>query len=189
MGSLSSSLLLLALCVCCIQICTASDDDDFRFSKGPVPRRFRRGQRYPDRSEEYECQPIRLHILPNTRRFRELVRYTASNVRFSAQDSRLMSSRLHSRLNRLANLFYARYSWRFTVLKSWTQYPDASLSNESLHYEGEHAIAACTHERVRSHEQSNVHVAHNLHQGYLIIINASHCSCVWCMTLFWCCIT
>ena len=142
MGSLSSSLLLLVLCVCCIQICTATNDDDFRFSKGPVPLEFIPGQRYPNRSEEYECQPIRVHILPNTRRYRDLVTYNASNVRFSLQDSRLMSSRLHSRLNELANKFNESFNESFTVLKSWSQYPDASLSNDSLHYEGEHAIAA-----------------------------------------------
>ena len=125
---------ILVLCACCGHVCEATG---FTFRKGPIPSRFKRGQHYPNRPEEQECQPIRLHIERNSRRYRDLVRYSASNVRFSNSDSRLMSSRLHSRLNTLANWFRNYYGYRLLVLKAWTPYPDTSLNNGSLHYEGQ----------------------------------------------------
>lgn len=135
MNSLSW-LLVFVLCACCSHVCRASDD--FTFRKGPVPNRFRLYQRYPDRPEEQECQPIRLHIERNSRRYRDLVQYTATNVNFATSDSRRMSSRLHSRLYTLGNWYRNYYYQRLLVLKAWTPYPDNTVTNDSLHYEGKH---------------------------------------------------
>ena len=132
-----SLLLLLVLCACCGHVCNATGSVDFTFRKGPIPRSFSLAQHYPNRPEEQECQPIRLHIERDSRRYRDLVRYSASNVRFTNSDSRIMTSRLHSRLNTLANWFRDYYGYRLLVLKAWTPYPDSSLSNNSLHYEGQ----------------------------------------------------
>lgn len=130
--------LVVLIAVTCSQcmLCLAMGNQ-FTFSKGPVPKSFKVGQHYPSMSEEQVCQPIRLHIERGSRRYAELVRYSRNNVKFAHGDSRLMSSRLHSRLNDLANTYYA-YSrgYRLFVLKSWTAFPDNSLSNNSLHYEG-----------------------------------------------------
>jgi hypothetical protein len=47
-----------------------------------------------------------------------------------------MSSRLHSRLSSLADQYYNEYKIKLYVLKAWVPYPDYSLDNTSLHYEG-----------------------------------------------------
>ena len=69
----------------------------------------------------------------------ELVTNTNGDIVFSTTDSRIMSSRMQSRLNSLATLYY---QWkgkrsRITVLRAWTQFPDPQVNDEmSLHYEG-----------------------------------------------------
>jgi hypothetical protein len=99
------------------------------------PRRFND----PLMAERETCRPITDYIDRNSARFNaELVTYTANNINFASSQSRIMSSRMQSRLSNLAG----RYNRRMTVLKAWTPFPDPELANEpeSLHYEGMHAM-------------------------------------------------
>ena len=169
MNSLSW-LLVFVLCACCSHVCRASDD--FTFRKGPVPKRFRLYQRYPDRPEEQECQPIRLHIERNSRRYSDLVQYTATNVNFATPDSRRMSSRLHSRLYTLGNWYRNYYYQRLVVLKAWTPYPDNTVSNDSLHYEGKH----CQTNRRKTSQWCKKPAAKPVHYFFLCRANNSDTS-------------
>ena len=105
------------------------------FTVEPVPNPFTLGDRYPDREEEEVCRAIRDYIDRNSVRFTtELVTNVDSQIDFGTADARIMTSRMQTRVNRLATL----YGQRFTVLKAWTEFPDPDLTNErSLHYEGE----------------------------------------------------
>ena len=135
--------LMILLIFCFIILCTATDDDDdddFEYSKGPVPNHFYRGQRYPDRDENIECQPIKLRVARGSRRYKELVTYSGNNIHFIDSNSRIMTSRMHSRLNNLAIRYYQLYAVKILVLKTWAEYPDHSISNTSLHYEGKYII-------------------------------------------------
>ena len=131
---------MILLIFCFIILCTATDDDDddddFVYSKGPVPNYFYRGQRYPDRDENIECQPIKLRVARGSRRYKELVTYSGNYIHFIDSNSRIMTSRMHSRLNNLAIKYYQLYGVKILVLKTWVEYPDYSVSNTSLHYEG-----------------------------------------------------
>ena len=113
-----------------------SFDDKYYYGNGPLPKRFKKGQYYPNRDEYLECRPIQLYITKGTKRFHDLVTYTAKNVHFASSSSRIMSSRLHSRLSSLAKQYYSLYGTKLYVLKAWVPYPDYSLNNGSLHYEG-----------------------------------------------------
>ena len=120
----------------CVPVAEASDDDQYQYSKGPLPYRFTRGDRYPDRDEDVECRPIKLRIARGMQKFGELVTYFGNNMYFYDDNSRIMSSRMHSRLTVLAEDYYAFYYVKLYILKAWTPYPDYSVSNTSLHYEG-----------------------------------------------------
>ena len=110
------------------------NDDEFNFSRQPVPDPFRLGDRYPDRDEVVICRPITSYIRRDSVRFtNELVLNSHRRIKFKDADARLMSSRLQTRLNGLRRVF----GGRFTVLKSWTDYPDPEISDiRSLHFEG-----------------------------------------------------
>ena len=85
------------------------------------------------------CRPIVDHIDRNSARFRaELVTNTNSKISFATADSNIMSSRMQSRLDRLADLYT---SGRMTIRKAWSQYPDSQLAGvNSLHFEGKKCI-------------------------------------------------
>lgn len=102
------------------------------FEVEPVPDPFQLSSRYPDRDEVEVCRAISDHIDQGTRRFTsELVTYSNSEIRFSS-DARIMSSRMQTRLNRLAALYGT-----FRIQKAWTQFPDPEVDDDrSLHYEG-----------------------------------------------------
>ena len=143
----SCSLLHIAaiLVVFCTTLCTlvrAQDDDDddsYQYSRGPVPQQFRFNMSYPARTEMEECRPIRLRIQRNTRLFRtRLIVNTNGDIIFNNSDARIMTSRLQTRLNALAQLYYQQYGRRFTVMKSWAEYGDDDIDDpQSLHYEGQ----------------------------------------------------
>ncbi len=119
------------------QSSSSDDDDDYVFSKGPLPKKFKKGQRYPDRDEDVECQPIRLRAARGTTIFQKLVTYTGNDgINFKNHDSRIMSSRLHSKLSTLSDLYYTKYNVKLFVLKAWTEYKDDDVPDRSLHYEG-----------------------------------------------------
>jgi len=105
------------------------------FSTRSIPNPFLPGDRYPDRGEEEVCRSISDHIERGSARFtNELVTNLNSDINFATADSRVMTSRMQSRLDRVAN----SYGRRFTVLKAWTEFPDPDLpnNNRSLHFEG-----------------------------------------------------
>ena len=140
MDKLFVSMLLILLCNTLFLISTAQttgdDEDDFIFTNGPVPDEFNIGQRYPDRDEDVACQPIRLRANRGTTIFNKLVTFTGNSIYFKNHDSRIMSSRLHKRLNTLSDLYYTEYNVKLYVLKAWTEYKDDEVSDRSLHYEG-----------------------------------------------------
>ena len=109
------------------------------FTTAQVPNPFRVGDFYPPRPEVEVCRPIRDYIDRNSARFNnELVTNTNPDITFSTSDSRIMSSRMQSRLNSLASLYGQQTGRRMTVRRAWTQFPNAEISDDkSLHYEGE----------------------------------------------------
>ena len=109
------------------------------FTTAQVPNPFRVGDFYPPRPEAEVCRPIRDYIDRNSARFNnELVTNTNPDITFSMSDSRIMSSRMQSRLNSLASLYGQQTGRRMTVQRAWTQFPNAEISDDkSLHYEGE----------------------------------------------------
>lgn len=133
---------LPAFAVLLLLVSAASSQQDF--STGQVPT-FTVGVFYPGRSsnplqaEVETCRAITDRIERNSARFNtELVTNTNNGINFANADSRLMSSRMQSRLDDLAQVYNARFGQRMTVLKAWTPYPDSQLGGEteSLHYEG-----------------------------------------------------
>ena len=108
------------------------------FSTAEVPDPFRVGDFYPPRPEVDVCRPIRDYIDRNSARFtNELVTNTNPDISFSTADSRIMSSRMQSRLNRLATRYDEERGRRMTVLRAWVPFPSGLSDDMSLHYEGE----------------------------------------------------
>lgn len=136
MKALLSSCIVLLIFQYCVPVAEASDDDQYDYTKGPVPYAFTRGDHYPNRDEYSECRPIKLRIARNMQKFGELVTYSGNKMHFYDDNSRIMSSRMHSRLTFLADDYYAFYFVKLYILKAWTSYPDYSVANTSLHYEG-----------------------------------------------------
>lgn len=139
-GKMSCMVLWLGT-ILLLQLATSSESTSFRRSREPIPSVFLPGLRYPDRNETDECRPIRLRISRNSRLYRtQLVTNSNSKIDFLTADSRIMTSRLQTRLDALAERYYAQYSARIRVLRSWSDYsPDESDSigdPDSLHYEG-----------------------------------------------------
>ena len=137
--SLTVLLILISVHPCAIAA-TSNDNSVFQYTRGPVPDIFQVGQHYPSRTEMEECRPIRLRIGRDSRLFRtNLVVNSNPNIHFATNDAKRMTSRLQSRLNSLASLFYSRYQLRLTVLLAWVEYsPNDGVDDpQSLHYEGE----------------------------------------------------
>ena len=111
----------------------------FQYSKGPVPDEFRLRDRYPDRNEVTECRPIRLRIERDSRRYRrDLVVNANPDITFDGADARVMTSRLQTQLNALAELCRRQYGLRFRVSKAWAEASDPDVDDaHSLHFEGE----------------------------------------------------
>ncbi len=142
MPSSKGQLSLLLLSFALLQCCLAQQD----FSTAPIPNPFRIGDMYPPRSETDVCRPIQDRIDRGSARFNsQLVTNTNADVTFATSDSRIMSSRLQSRLNNLVRIynFYSNgvrnNNPKLRVVKAWTPYPDQDLTNngQSLHYEGQ----------------------------------------------------
>ena len=130
---------LLALATAAItlllQTAVVLAQSQFDYSQQPIPIPFVLGDRYPDRPETDVCRPIFDHILRDSARFTDELVYNANQqVTFATDDSRRMTSRMQTRLDRLREI----YDGEFTVLKAWTEFPDSEVQNDlSLHYEGE----------------------------------------------------
>ena len=126
----------------CVFGCThvqAQSGTTYQYTRGPVPAEFHMNDSYPARNETDECRPIRLRIQRNSRLFRSLVVNTnTARINFIHSDARIMTSRLQTRLNALAELYYQQFRLRITVTKSWTEYGDGDVDDpQSLHYEGQ----------------------------------------------------
>ena len=136
-----SCLISLVYAVCSMTVLQLSSCQ--QFTQRRIPSTFRVGTYFPTRSglnalqtEEAVCRPIVDQIDRNSARFRtELVTNTNRKISFATADSRIMSSRMQSRLDRLADLYT---SGRMTIRKAWSQYPDSELRgiHTSLHFEG-----------------------------------------------------
>lgn len=127
---------LSAVAILSLQLCSAQD---FDFTLGPIPDPFELGDFYPARDEEDVCRPIRDYITRGSARFNsELLTNTNPDILFDDSDSRIMTSRMQSRLDRLAQLYWLRYRRRFRVRMAYAEFPDPDLAGDarSLHYEG-----------------------------------------------------
>ena len=136
----SSLLPVLLLAPALLQLANGQQD----FTTLQVPN-FNVGVFYPGQSnnpvvaEMQTCRAITDRIERNSARFNsELVTNTNNGINFANSDSRIMSSRMQSRLDTLASAYFAQRGRRMTILKAWTPFPDADLASEpqSLHYEG-----------------------------------------------------
>lgn len=136
------------VCSVCLLLPAHAQQD---FTTAQVPT-FNVGVFYPARSnvalqaEGQTCRAITDRISRNSARFNsELVTNTNGDITFATANSRLMSSRMQSRLGELAR----GYSGRMTVLKAWTPYQDPDLVQEmdSLHYEGQLVSQSVLHAR------------------------------------------
>ena len=139
-----SKWLLVAAALIALQVLPTQGQQDFTTAQIPNP--FGVGNFYPPRPEAEVCRPIRDYIDRNSARFtNELVTNTNADIIFSTSDSRIMSSRMQSRLNSLASLYRQQTGRRMTVLRAWTQFPNSQVNDGmSLHYEGKwllHLIA------------------------------------------------
>ena len=135
-SSKGQQLSLLLLSFALLQCCLGQQD----FSTAPIPNPFRNGNMYPPRSETDVCRPIQDYIDRGSARFNsQLVTNTNSDIIFATSNSRIMSSRLQSRLNSLVRIYGRNTYPKLRVTKAWTPYPDQDLSNDdrSLHYEGQ----------------------------------------------------
>ena len=142
MSSFNTFVVCVAFCFAILQLCSSQQ----RFTRGQIPSTFSAGRFYPTRplltnalaTEAAICRPIADQIDRNSARFRaELITNTNSKITFATGNSRIMSSRMQSRLDTLADLYIGR---RMTILKAWSQYADSQLPSSSLHYEGKPAI-------------------------------------------------
>ena len=116
---------------------------NFQYSKGPVPDEFLLRDRYPNRSEVAECRPIRLRIERDSRRYRRnLVVNANPNITFNGADARVMTSRLQTQLNTLAEMFRLQHGLRFRVSKAWAEASDPNVEDShSLHFEGDDELS------------------------------------------------
>ena len=84
------------------------------------------------------CRVIIDHIRRNSVRFNsDLVTNNNGRINFTI-DAHIMSARMQSRLDALANSYFNSTGMEMTILKAWTPYPDPELIEVpgSLHYEG-----------------------------------------------------
>ena len=133
-----------SMAVLIVQLPSVQGQQDFTTAQVPDP--FQVGDFYPPRPEVDVCRPIRDYIDRNSARFtNELVTNTNPDISFSTADSRIMSSRMQSRLNSLSTLYRQQTGRRMTILRSWTQFPSSQINNRmSLHYEGKSREYGCT---------------------------------------------
>ena len=140
----SKFVLVAATLVIALHVFPTQGQQDFTTAQIPNP--FRVGNFYPPRPEVEVCRPIRDYIDRNSARFNnELVTNSNPDITFSTSDSRIMSSRMQSRLNSLASLYRQQTGRRMTVRRAWTQFPNSQVNgNTSLHYEGKCIWATST---------------------------------------------
>ncbi len=115
----------------------SNDSENFTFLTDPPPWVFRLGQSYPNREETVQCRPVRLRITRNSRLYiTDLVSNDNPNILFQSADARLMTTRMQSKLNSLADTFTSEYNTKLRVLQAWSEYSNNDSDPQSLHYEG-----------------------------------------------------
>ncbi len=108
------------------------------FQQDPVPDPFVLGNRYPNRDEFEECRPIKLQLERTSSRFSAAItQNTNPELNFANADASLMTSRLKSRLDILADLYTAEFGGKLNVLLTYAEAGNPLVTtNDSLHYEG-----------------------------------------------------
>ena len=115
-----------------------AQQDQFEFRQDSVPDPFTLGDRYPNRDEFEECRPIKLQLERTSSRFSATItQNTNSDLEFATADAALMTSRLKSRLDILANLYSQQFGGKLTVLLTYAEADNPQVTtNDSLHFEG-----------------------------------------------------
>lgn len=115
---------------------------EFEFQQDSVPNPFKLGDRYPNRDEFEECRPIKVQLTRTSNRFSATItRNTYENLNFVTADAALMTSRLKSRLDILADLYRQRFTGKLKVLLTYAEPGNSQITiNNSLHYEGKEPI-------------------------------------------------
>ena len=108
------------------------------FQQDPVPDPFELGDRYPNRDEFEECRPIKLQLERTSSRFSATItQNTNPELNFANADASLMTSRLKSRLDILADLYTDQFGGKLNVLLTYAEAGNPLvITNDSLHYEG-----------------------------------------------------
>ena len=108
------------------------------FQQDPVPDPFELGDRYPNRDEFEECRPIKLQLERTSSRFSATItQNTNPELNFANADASLMTSRLKSRLDILADLYTDQFGGKLNVLLTYAEAGNPLVTtNDSLHYEG-----------------------------------------------------
>ena len=115
------------------------------FQQDPIPNPFQEGDRYPNRDEFEECRPITVQLERTSARFAAtIIQNNNDDIEFANDDASLMTSRLKSRLDILADLYKDEFDGKLNVLLTYVEagHPDIA-TNDSLHYEGIY-IYLCT---------------------------------------------
>ena len=108
------------------------------FQQDPVPDPFLLGDRYPNRDEFDECRPIQLQLKRTSSKFSATItQNTNPDINFATADASLMTSRLKSRLDILANLYMEQFGGNLNVLLTYAESDNPQVTtNDSLHFEG-----------------------------------------------------
>ena len=108
------------------------------FQQDPVPDPFELDDRYPNRDEFEECRPIKLQLERTSSRFSATItQNTNPDLNFANADASLMTSRLKSRLDILANLYTQQFGGKLNVLLTYAEADNPLVTtNDSLHFEG-----------------------------------------------------
>ena len=108
------------------------------FQQDPVPDPFLLGDRYPNRDEFDECRPIQLQLKRTSSKFSATIaQNTNTDINFATADASLMTSRLKSRLDILADLYMEQFGGNLNVLLTYAESNNPQVTtNDSLHFEG-----------------------------------------------------
>ena len=138
-GEISRLFLLLLLQYLLLDSFVESQQSsEFEFRQDSVPDPFMLGDRYPNRDEFDECRPIKLQLERTSSRFTATItENTNRDLNFLNLDASLMTSRLKSRLDILADLYTDQFGGKLNVLLTYAEADNPQVTtNDSLHFEG-----------------------------------------------------
>ena len=138
LGGINGLFLLLLLQCFLLDSFVESQQNEFEFRQDSVPDPFKLGDRYPNRDEFDECRPIKLQLERTSSRFTATItENTNPDLNFVDLDASLMTSRLKSRLDILADLYTDQFGGKLTVLLTYAEANNPQVTtNDSLHFEG-----------------------------------------------------